>query len=201
MNTQGSRQKNFWRTLPGIITSTAGIITAITGLIIALSQIGLFNKSDEEGKMANNISAETFKTSEPPKTTLAVEKKSAPPTASKLEAQFSMTSIKVNKELQYQILEAVVEPKDPQNSILTIKIRCSNDGPYGFNFWSASFKLDIDDLPTAPLGYYDLNELVDSHTAKDGTIAFELPNNAKSLKFLIYEGNNKIEIPVSLTKS
>lgn len=198
METQQPEQKSFWSTLPGIITGIAGVITAVTGLIIALNQMGFLGKGAAEKNAEMNVPTETFKSNEVQKVTSVAESKPVPPTRSKLEAKFSMTSIKMNKELQYQILESVVEPKDPQNSILTIKIRCLFDGPYGYNFWSASFKLSIDDLPTAPLGYYDLNELVASHTAKDGTVAFEIPNNAKSLKLLIYDGDNKVEIPVSL---
>jgi len=200
MESQDAEQKSFWRTLPGIITAVAGIITAVTGLIIALNQAGLFHANAEERKTSMDASVEIAKNNESQKTTTDVDNKPAPTTESNFDAKFSMTSIRVNKELQYQILESVVKPKDPQNAILTLKIRCIWDGTYGFNFWSNSFKLSIDDLPTAPLGYASLNELVEGHTVKDGTIEFEFPDTAKSLTFLIYDGDNKIEVPVSLTK-
>jgi len=200
MESQEVEQKGFWRTLPGIITGIAGIITAVTALIVALTQTGIFHTNAEERRSATNISTEIAKSNETQKTIAEANNKPVSEIVSNFNVKFSMTSIRVNKDLQYQILQSVVKPKDPQNSILTIKIRCVWDGSYGFNFWSASFKLSIDDLPTAPLGYYALNELVESHTVKDGIIEFEIPDTAKSLKFLIYDGDNKIEVPLSLTK-
>ena len=39
MQNQDPERKNWWSTLPGMITAFAGIITAVTGLLLALNQI------------------------------------------------------------------------------------------------------------------------------------------------------------------
>ena len=40
-------QKNWWQTIPGLLTAAAGVITAIAGLIVALHQAGIWEKKDE----------------------------------------------------------------------------------------------------------------------------------------------------------
>jgi len=196
MQNQNSEQKSWWSTLPGMITAFAGIITAITGLILALNQVGFFNKSEEKNKEALTMPASKNNGTE--KATSVENKSVATPGAKNIEVKFSMNSIKVNSELEYKILESGVEPKDPQNSILKVKIRCFNNGSYGFNFWNSSFRLLIDDLPVAPTG--SLNEVVDGHSAKDGYVEFNFPDDVTSLKFLIFNREDKIEIPLSVNK-
>lgn len=176
----------------------AAILIAVV-LAVILFKNNDDNKSDISSNSSSNVANEKDDSTINRQTqTPAIENKPASPALNHYEVKFSMTSIKVDPELEYQILESLVEPKDVQNSILKLKIRCKNDGRYDFNFWSASFRLSIDDVPTEPLGYYTLNELVASHAAKDGTIEFEFPNKVKSLKFLVYQNDDKIEIPLSL---
>lgn len=194
METNNTDPKSFWHTLPGIITASAGAITAITGLVIALSNLGISPKgngnSDDENLNSQGV-VEIAETQTDAATRL--EKKE--PGAKLRSIEFSADEIRVSNELRYEILDSVVEPMSPGRSLMRIKIRCFNDRDYPFNFWTASFRLAVDDIPTAPIN--DLNELVDGRAAKDGYVEFEFPDEAKSLLFLIYDGDRKIEIPIT----
>lgn len=43
-DTMAEDTKNWWQTLPGILTAVAGVITAITGFLLAVNQAGCFHK-------------------------------------------------------------------------------------------------------------------------------------------------------------
>lgn len=45
---ENEKSKDWWHTVPGILTAIAGVLTAVTGLIIALNQIGVFNQGKKE---------------------------------------------------------------------------------------------------------------------------------------------------------
>lgn len=57
--------KNWWTTLPGIITSTATLVTAIGGLIAILNSNGYFNKTEDKKQPDSADVKETGTVSKP----------------------------------------------------------------------------------------------------------------------------------------
>ena len=188
-----SEKKNFWQTLPGILTALAAILTASTGLLLAFNQVGCFHKDAKEIKSANTTSSHNPATAD-------TTNSSVTGNADKITgATFSMTDIKgKGAEHEYKILEAVIEPKDPSASTIKIKIRYTNNIAYPANFWNSGFRLSIDDVLTTPSG--DLNEIVAGNSSKEGIVQFDFPNNANKLKLIIFDSDEKIAIPITITK-
>jgi hypothetical protein len=83
----------------------------------------------------------------------------------------------------YTILDTKLDRHEMDQLALAFRLRMQNDADYPVNFWNASFRLLVDGVPTAPIG--ELNELVESHAAKEGTVRFALPKDAKSVSLQI----------------
>ena len=186
-------KKNFWTTLPGIITGLAGIVTAITGLIVALNGAGLFSKP----AAANTASIETKPGIKQDADSLPGKKDEPQKPVEKLKAVFSMTQIKI-EDHEYKILSSSLEAITPESNSLKIKIKYKNNSNYSpATFWNEGFRLAIDGILTAPSG--DLSELVERHAELVGTVTFEVPNNATSLVFHILDVGKDIAVPIKLT--
>jgi len=73
----------------------------------------------------------------------------------------------------------------------------TNNGKYPANFWAASFRLLVDGVPRAPEN--DLNELVDSHSAKEGMVEFVILDPATDVGLQIGGvGEGMPTIPIAL---
>jgi nucleoside diphosphate kinase len=64
-------------------------------------------------------------------------------------------------------------------------------------FGDGNFRLLVDGVPRAPTS--NLNDSVDPHSAKEGTIVFAFPVTARRLVLQVRMGNDVVEIPVDLT--
>ena len=185
-------EKNFWTTVPGIITGLAAIVTAITGLIVALNGAGLFSKS----AVANKASVETKPEVKKEADSLAYKKEKLQKPLQKLKPVFSMTGIKI-EDHEYKILGSSLEVITPENNLLKIKIKYKNNSNYSpATFWNDGFRLAIEGSLTAPSG--DLSELVERHAELAGTVTFEVPNDAKDLVFHILDVGKDVAIPIKL---
>jgi hypothetical protein len=185
-------EKNFWTTVPGIITGIAGIVTAVTGLIVALNGAGLFSKPSA----ANKPSTETKPTIKKDVDSVAGIKEQPQKPIEKLKPVFSMTQVKI-EDHEYKVLGSSLEAMTPESSSLKIKIKFKNNSNYSpATFWNEGFRLAIDDALTPPTG--ELNELVQRHAELVGTVIFEIPNNAKDLVFHILDVGKDIAVPLKL---
>ena len=185
-------EKNFWTTVPGIITGLAAIVTAITGLIVALNGAGLFSKSAAANKASTETKQEVKKDAD------SLPGKQAEPQkpVEKFKPVFSMTAVKI-EDHEYKILSSSHEAITPESSSLKIKIKYKNNSNYSpATFWNEGFRLAIDGSLTAPSG--DLSELVERHAELAGTVTFEVPNNAKDLALHILDVGKDISIPIEL---
>jgi len=183
-------EKNFWTTIPGIITGLAAIVTAITGLIVALNGAGLFNKS----AAANKTSTEA-KVKKDADSVISKQPESLKQ-VKKLNPVFSMTEVKI-EDHEYKILGSSFEAITPESSLLKIKIKYKNNSNYSpATFWNEGFRLAIDGALTPPTG--DLSELVERHAELVGTVVFEVPNNAKTLALHILDIDKDIVVPLKL---
>lgn len=184
-------EKNFWTTLPGIITGLAAIVTAITGLIVALNGAGLFSKPI----MANKASTQ-IKLIKKEADSLTGKKEEPQKLVEKLKLVFSMTEVKIDVH-EYRILSSSIEAITPESNSLKIKIKYKNNSNYSpATFWNEGFRLAVDGMLTPPTG--DLNELVERHAELIGTVTFEVPNNAKDLVFHILDVGKDVAIPIKL---
>lgn len=96
----------------------------------------------------------------------------------------------------YTLLSATVSPQTAEKDALRIQVRMMNNNGYDANFWDRSFRLMLDDMPTAPSS--DLNELVPARSAKEGAVLFVLPRGTASAKLEISYGNERTLIPLAL---
>jgi len=193
----GPQSKRWWQTVPGILTATASIITAVTGLIVALHQTGIFD--GEKQKVLQND------TTKPPK---VAERPAAPPAAAPKPSPSSQAAspypiiLSAGNEVRvadfvYKILAARLDQYAPNKLSLKFEVRMINNGKYPANFWAASFRLLADGVPRAPEN--NLNELVDGHSAKEGTVEFVIPDTTTSVGLQIGEvGEGAPTIPIAL---
>jgi len=184
--------KNFWTTVPGIITGLAAIVTAVTGLIVALNGAGLFSKR----AAANTAPTETKAGVKKDADSLPGKKDEPPKPVEKFKPVFAMTQIKI-EDHEYKILGSSIEAITPESNSLKIKIKYKNNSNYSpATFWNEGFRLAIDGALTPPAG--DLSELVERHAELVGTVTFEVPNNAESLVFHILDVGKDIAVPIKL---
>ncbi|SDP76280.1 hypothetical protein SAMN05428975_2581 [Mucilaginibacter sp. OK268] len=184
--------KNFWTTVPGIITGLAAIVTAITGLIVALNGAGLFSKS----ATANKATTETKQEVKKDVDSLAGKQAGPQKPVEKFKPVFAMTTVKI-EDHEYKILGSSLEAITPESNALKIEIKYKNNSNYSpATFWNEGFRLAIDGSLTAPSG--DLSELVERHAELAGTVTFEVPNNAKDLALHILDVGKDISIPIEL---
>lgn len=186
-------EKNFWKTLPGIITGIAALVTAATGLLIAFNQTGWFKKTEPQTQQVSAVVKPTESAPPLKENTSPIK----PAETAQYDVNFAMTIIKAG-DYDYTILESSLKPTSPDNRELKVKLRLMNNDRYQANFWNSTFRLSVDGVPTSPTG--ELNELVDDHAAKDGFVTFDVPKEAKELIFMIMDHDKAIKIPVEVLK-
>jgi hypothetical protein len=122
-----------------------------------------------------------------------------------LNAKFPM-HLRANQEVQlnrpyftYKVLSTELDRPNASTLLLRFHVRFTNNGGAPANFWNASFRLLIDGVPRAPIG--SLNELVDSHSAKEGTVEFTMPDTTTGVMLQLRGGSEVVEIPIDLTST
>ncbi len=185
-----SRQ-SWWQTLPGILTGVAALITAVTGFIVAFNHTrsepsSPSSKSSEAGTQTSRPAAESRDQSDR-RASAKTQPVALPP----------LNRVKLaGGDAVITLLAAEVEPIDLERKSLSLKVRYLNAGRYQANFWSASYRLIVDDVPRAPTNFLD--ELVDAGAAKEGQVVFEVPNTIKDVVLQISAGDEKSRIPLTL---
>jgi hypothetical protein len=94
------------------------------------------------------------------------------------------------------ILSAQTDPIDADRRQLKLHVRYTNTSRYPANFWSASYRLLVDDVPRAPTNLLD--EVVDGDSAKEGDVIFEVPLTAKDVVLQVSSGDEKSRLPLKL---
>jgi hypothetical protein len=94
----------------------------------------------------------------------------------------------------YKVLTAQMERSQPDLFSLRMVVRVTNEGPMTTNFGDSNFRLLVDDVLRAPTG--NLNDLVDAHSAKEGTIVFAVPGNATRLVLQLRRGEETATFPL-----
>lgn len=86
-----------------------------------------------------------------------------------------------------------------QDSELRLRVRASNFGRNGINFWDQSFRLTVGGRTVAPVS--GLNQIVDGNSLRYGIVAFRVPRQTRDAVFQIVSGNNTASIPIDLTST
>jgi hypothetical protein len=94
----------------------------------------------------------------------------------------------------YKVLAAQVEHSRPDFSLLRMIVRVTNEGSMTTNFGDSNFRLLVDNVPRAPTS--NLNDLVDAHSAKEGTIVFAVPISATRLVLQLLMGEEMATFPL-----
>jgi hypothetical protein len=94
----------------------------------------------------------------------------------------------------YKVLAAQVERSRPDLFLLRMIVRVTNEGSLTTNFGDSNFRLLVDNVPRAPTG--NLNDLVDPHSAKEGTIVFAVPVNATRFVLQLLMGEEMATFPL-----
>jgi hypothetical protein len=97
----------------------------------------------------------------------------------------------------YTLLAAQLDRQNSETLLLKFRVRVLNNGPMDAEFGDGNFRLLVDSIPRAPISY--LNEVVQPHSAKEGTVEFTFPITATRIILQIRVGNNIAEIPIDLT--
>jgi hypothetical protein len=80
---------------------------------------------------------------------------------------------------------------------LRLVVRLTVNSSPGANFWNDSFRLLIDGVPRAPVS--SLNEIVEPHSAKEGTVEFIVPDPTIRVVLQLRNKGEVAEIPIDLT--
>jgi len=196
MSDNRSATPSWWQTIPGMLTGLAAVITAVTGLIVAFNHTG--NRSEQVPPSSSSVSGGTSPAS-PAASPAPSRAPGAVPAAGRPQAIALPALNRVTLAggaAVITILSAQVEPLDLDRRALKFVVRYTNAGRYPANFWSASYRLIVADVPRAPTNFLD--EVVDGDSAKEGEVVFEVPMNVKDVVFQISSGDEKSRVPFKL---
>lgn len=186
-----SRQ-SWWQTLPGILTGVAALITAVTGLMVA------FNHSASRSQPAASSS---FSDPRDVRSTSVADSRTSGGSngspGTRTVPRLSVSQVKLGGGTAVvTILSAQTDTIDADRRSLTFRVRYMNAGRFPANFWASSFRLLVDNVPRAPTN--NLNEVVDSDSAKEGDVVFELPVATREVVLQISAGDDTTRVPVTL---
>jgi hypothetical protein len=132
----------------------------------------------------------------PPRETSAKEEQSATP---------QLVHLRVGQEARlkdhrttcvYKVLAAQLDRSRPDLFLLRMIVRVTNEGVLSTDFEDGNFRLLIDNVPRTPIS--NLNDLVDAHSAKEGTVVFAVPVSATRLELQIRMGEETATFPFNL---
>ncbi len=198
-------KSSWWQTLPGVMTAVAAVITAVAGLLVTLNQIGVFGTTVAPVPPAAVAPAAVPTAArsplDPPAT--GVSKPTAAVGADRVSVSFpSVTAVTLRSaagEATYEIISAGVARRGTDTLTLSLVVRLTNQGRWAMNFWDRTFRLVIDGVPRAPVS--NLNEVVEPRSAKEGSIAFDIPSTAADLTLLVGDGPDAVGIRMQLSGS
>jgi len=196
MSDNRSATPSWWQTIPGMLTGLAAVITAVTGLIVAFNHTG--SRSEQVPPSSSSVSGGTSPAS-PAASPAPSRAPGAVPAAGRPQAIALPALNRVTLAggaAVITILSAQVEPLDLDRRALKFVVRYTNAGRYPANFWSASYRLIVADVPRAPTNFLD--EVVDGDSAKEGEVVFEVPISVKDVVLQISSGDEKSRVPFKL---
>ena len=191
-----SNPKGWWQTLPGLLTAAAAIITALTGLLVAVHQAGFFGRNPQTPAQTQAKPLPSGENAHPIDAQSAGSAPSAGVTTTRQLTLPENSQVRLGDAV-YKLLSARVEPYSPDKVSLHLSVRMTDNGRYDMNFWSSSFRLLVDGSLQAPIN--SLNEILPSHSSKDGDVEFVVPASVSSVGLQMGEvGEDKPAITINL---
>jgi hypothetical protein len=191
-----SESKGWWQTLPGLLTAAAGIITALTGLLVAVHQTGFFDRSRQPASQAQSEPRPVADSPHPVQTETAATAPVTGTSTSRILTLPENTEVRSGQAV-FKLLSARLDPYRPDKVSLHLTVRMTNNDRYDANFWAASFRLLVDGSLQSPTN--NLDELVSSHSAKEGDIEFVVPANISTVGLQMGDiGDGKPMITINL---
>ena len=187
--------------MPGILTGVAAIITAVTGLIVVLNRTTPARPEDStRSSQSDSTRSSQLASATTPAGSIAESGSraaAAAPAAQRIPLPALNQVRFADGAAVIRILSAEIEPIDSERRSLKLVVRHTNTSRYPENFWSASYRLIVEDVPRAPTNLLD--EVVDGDSAKEGEVVFQVPVSVKDVVLQISNpGNDKSRIPLSL---
>lgn len=135
MQQENAPRESFWKTIPGILTAIASLITAVGGFLLIVNQVGVCNRSKNTEHASREIHADSGS-----RPLLAPIN---PTAESKLSA--------ISEGVTYTVLGVRKEAFSNTDDRLVLGIKVSaSAGTGGLNYYAEYFRLEIDDVKTAP---------------------------------------------------
>ena len=98
----------------------------------------------------------------------------------------------------YLILSARLERRTAEQLALIFLVRMTSNSSNGDSLWDGSFRLLVNEQKLAPVN--SLNEIVETDSAKEAEVAFNIPASLKAAQLEInYSNKEATRIPIDLT--
>lgn len=182
--------RSWWQTLPGMLTAVAALLSAITGLVVAVQQL---RGDDHSSSRASPPAAQGGAVTSSAETTV-------PPAGGRAASLVSFPlgrSVRIG-DASYRVLTARTQAVNPGQLLLALRVRIANNGQYGANFWSRTFRLRVGTDISAPTNFLD--EVVEAGTTKVGDVDFNVGSAARRATLLVGDDPSKaIALPLRLT--
>lgn len=191
-----SESKGWWQTLPGLLTAAAAIITAVTGLLVAVHQTAFFDRNVQPASQTRSNPHPIGESPHPTEAGGAATVPVVPVTASRALTLPANTEVR-SGEAVFKLVSARLDPYSPDKVSMHLTVRMTNNGRFDANFWAASFRLLVDGSLQAPIN--NLDEVVASHSAKEGKVEFVIPANTSRVGLQMGDvGEGKPTITIDL---
>jgi hypothetical protein len=179
---------HLWRSTPVMI---GALLIAVTLTVWVFTSV--YSPDSSQADTPNTTTSGTPNVNPPQEIPSNTEQGAAP----------HLTHLRVGQEARlkdhvttctYKVLAAQMDRSRPDLSLLRMIVRVTNEGSMTTNFGDNNFRLLIDNVPRAPTS--NLNDLVDAHSAKEGTIVFAVPVNATRFVLQLLMGEEKATFPL-----
>lgn len=192
-----AKGRNWWLTLPGILTGLAGLISATTGLVVAIHQLWPSSHAAPTSQAAALVTTQSAANTLP--STVGAGKQNTASNDARRAVRVSLSEGRHAQvgEATYDVLSATARPGNPGELGLVLRVRMTNGGRYPGNFWSSSFRLRVGTDISTPTNMLD--DVVAAGTTDTGEVDFTLPASARQATLLVGDDAGKaVALPLSL---
>jgi hypothetical protein len=192
------KARSWWLTLPGILTGLAGLISAFTGLIVAVQQLRPTSHPATATTQASALGTKSPAANTSAATVVA-DRTGASGASSPVVVSFSEGRHAQIGAYRYDVLAATARAGNPGELGLVLRVRMTNGGSFGANFWSATFRLRLGASISAPTNMLD--DVVAGGTTDVGEVDFTIPSSARRVTLLVGDDASKaVALPISLNR-
>ena len=187
MAEEQSTGKNFFSTLPGIITAVAGLITAVGGFILILNKTGCIGmKTENTDQYAAPVDAVNEKDGANTGTDSSSSKK---------KVVYTPVEIKhLTRYLVYKIEDANIQVLPGGEKLLNLKLKCTNNSNYEYHFYANYIRAKIgeDSYPVDPYSPSGDYQSIPANGFKVLEYNIKLPATVQRFPLLFYEETKEI---------